>query len=107
MKITGCETIAVTVDFEGVMSGTHVVLRLRTDEGLEGIAYVSRISRTSMRPMMLSIAAIADSLSGEAPPRIEAVHARLFKAPLGAPVSGLELRAASAIDVACWDLKGK
>jgi len=107
MKITGCETIAVTVNFEGAMSGTHVVLRLQTDQGLEGIAYVSRINPANMRPMMLAIEALVESLRGEDPTRVEAIYARLFRAPLGAPVSGLELRAASAIDVACWDLKGK
>src|SRR5690606_27155680 len=37
----------------------------------------------------------------------EALHARLYTGTLGAPVSGLELRAASAIDVAAWDIRGK
>jgi L-alanine-DL-glutamate epimerase-like enolase superfamily enzyme len=107
MKIQSCETIAVQVDFEGVMQGTHIVLRLRTDEGIEGISYVSRVGPANMKPLKLLIEAMADSLKGRDPTNIELIYARLFKGMLGAPVSGLDLRAASAIDVACWDIKGK
>ncbi len=107
MKIEGCTTIAVGVNFEGVMPGTHIVLRLRTDEGIEGISYVSRVGPANMRPLKLLIEALVESLNGQDPTRTEAIHARLFRGLLGAPVSGLELRAASAIDVACWDIKGK
>ncbi len=107
MKIQSCETIAVAVNFEGVMPATHIVLRLRTDEGVEGISYVSRIGPANREPLRLLIEAMAESLAGQDPANIEAIHARLFKGTLGAPVSGLELRAASAIDVACWDIKGK
>jgi len=107
MRIASCETIAVAVDFEGVMKGTHVVLRLRTDDGAEGIAYVSRIAAHTARPMCLLIEGLVERLKGEDPIRTEAIYAKLFGSMLGAPISGLELRAASAIDVACWDLKGK
>ena len=58
MKISGCETIAVRVDFEGMMTGTHIVLRLRTDQGLEGISYVSRLGPGTVRPMCLLIDAM-------------------------------------------------
>ena len=107
MRIEGCETVAVAVDFEGAMKGTHVVLRLRTDDGLEGISYVSRITPHTARPMCLLIEGLVERLKGEDPTRTEAIYAKVFGRMLGAPVSGLELRAASAIDVACWDLKGK
>ncbi|MBT2188232.1 mandelate racemase/muconate lactonizing enzyme family protein [Sphingobium nicotianae] len=107
MKITGCETHAVTVNFEGMMSGTHVVLRLRTDQGIEGIAYVSRVGPRNIRAMALVMEAMVESIHGLDPSNAEEIYRKLFGAALGAPVSGLELRAASAIDVACWDLKGK
>lgn len=108
MKITGCETIAVRVNFEGVMPGTHIVLRLRTDEGLEGVSYVSRVNAQNMLPLKLLIESMVESLEGEDPTKTEAIYGRLYKGGFeGAPVSGLELRAASAIDVAAWDLKGK
>jgi L-alanine-DL-glutamate epimerase-like enolase superfamily enzyme len=107
MKITGCETHAVTVNFEGMMSGTHVVLRLQTDQGIEGVAYVSRVGPRNIRAMALVMEAMVESIAGLDPANIEDIHRKLYGAALGAPVSGLELRAASAIDVACWDLKGK
>ena len=107
MRIENCETIAVTVNFEDVMSGTHVVLRLRTDDGAEGISYVSRISPQTAPAMRLLIENLVGRLKGEDPTRTEAIYHTLFRGALGAPLSGMELRAASAIDVACWDLKGK
>jgi L-alanine-DL-glutamate epimerase-like enolase superfamily enzyme len=108
MKIQGCETVAVRVNFEGVMPGTHIVLRLHTDEGLEGISYVSRVNAQNMKPLKLLIEAMVEGLSGQEATDTELIYDRLFKASFGgAPVSGLELRAASAIDVAAWDIKGK
>lgn len=107
MKFTGCETHAVTVNFEGAMSGTHVVLRLKTDQGIEGVAYVSRVGPRNIRAMALVIEAMVESLAGLDPSNTEEIYRKVFGPSLGAPVSGLELRAASAIDVACWDLKGK
>ena len=107
MKIQSCQTIAVAVNFEGVLPATHVVLRLRTDQGLEGISYVSRLTPATAAPMRLMIEALVERVMGEDPTRTEKLYARLFKGALGAPVSGMELRAASAIDVAAWDIAGK
>jgi L-alanine-DL-glutamate epimerase-like enolase superfamily enzyme len=108
MKIQSCETIALRVNFEGVMPGTHIVLRLRTDEGLEGVSYVSRVNPQNMKPLKLLIEAMVEGLAGQDPTDTETIYDRLFRTGFGgAPVSGLELRAASAIDVAAWDIKGK
>ena len=108
MKIRSHETIAVRVNFEGVMPGTHIVLRLRTDDGLEGISYISRVNAQNAGPLRQLIAGMVESLGDQDPTNTEQVYAKLFRTDYGGyPVSGLELRAASAIDVACWDLKGK
>jgi L-alanine-DL-glutamate epimerase-like enolase superfamily enzyme len=108
MKIQGCETIAVRVNFEGVMPGTHIVLRLWTDEGVEGISYISRVNAQNLKPLKLLIEAMVEALHGEDATDTDAIYARLYRSGSGgAPVSGLELRAASAIDVAAWDLRGK
>jgi L-alanine-DL-glutamate epimerase-like enolase superfamily enzyme len=108
MKIEGCETTAIRVNFEGVMPGTHIVLRLRTDEGIEGISYISRVNAQNAKPLQQLIAGMVESLGDLDPTNTEQVYAKLFRTDYGGyPVSGLELRAASAIDVACWDLKGK
>jgi L-alanine-DL-glutamate epimerase-like enolase superfamily enzyme len=107
MKIVGCTTHAVQVNFEDAMTGTHVVLRLLTDEGIVGIAYVSRITSATARPMTLLIEGLVDSLLTRDPRATAAIHHTLYLDRLGVAVSGLELRAASAIDVACWDIAGK
>jgi L-alanine-DL-glutamate epimerase-like enolase superfamily enzyme len=108
MKIQGCETVAVRVNFEGVMPGTHIVLRLRTDEGVEGVSYVSRLNAQNLKPLKLLIESMVEGLTGQEATDTDAIYAKLYKAGFGgAPVSGLELRAASAIDVAAWDIKGK
>lgn len=106
MKITGCKVIGATVNFEGVMSGTHIVLRLMTDQGIEGIGYISRVNPRTLKPLILLIEAMVESVIGQEAD-IELIHDRLTRPNLGAPVGGLELRAASAIDVALWDIKGK
>src|SRR3569833_3576879 len=107
MKIQSAQTVAVCVNFEGVMPGTHIVLRLRTDSGFEGISYVSRVNARNQQPLKLLIDAMVASVIGMDATDTDALYAHLYKPMLGAPVSGLELRAASAIDVAAWDIKGK
>jgi L-alanine-DL-glutamate epimerase-like enolase superfamily enzyme len=107
MKILNSKIIAVRVDFEGVMPGFHIALRLQTDDAIEGISYVSRVTDATARPLAQLIASMVASVAGADPLAVEALHARLCKGQLGAPLSGLELRAASAIDVALWDIRGK
>jgi L-alanine-DL-glutamate epimerase-like enolase superfamily enzyme len=102
MKITGHEAFAVRVTYEETVRGTHVVLRLRTDEGVEGISYVSRIAADSLKLVVAMIENRVSQIVGEDPMNTEALYRRLF-----ANAAGLELRAASAIDVALWDIKGK
>jgi L-alanine-DL-glutamate epimerase-like enolase superfamily enzyme len=102
MKISGHETYVVRVTYEETVRGTHVVLRLRTDEGIEGISYVSRIPVENLRLVTQMIDNRVEQLKGEDPLNTEAIYQRLFR-----NVAGLELRAASAIDVALWDIKGK
>src|SRR5262245_22851438 len=107
MKIQSGETQAVSVNFEGVMPGTHIVLRLRSDTGIEGVSYVSRVNARNQQPLKLLIDAMVASVIGMDATDTDALYTHLYKPMLGAPVSGLELRAASAIDVAAWDIKGK
>ena len=107
MKIQSCETVVASVNFEGVMPGTHIVLRLRTDTGIEGLSYVSRVNSRNSKPLKWLIETMVESAIGMDATDTELLYAHLYKPLLGAPLSGLELRAASAIDVAAWDIKGK
>jgi L-alanine-DL-glutamate epimerase-like enolase superfamily enzyme len=107
MKIRSCNTVVVQVEFEGAMRGTHIVLRLGTEEGPEGISYVSRVNPRNMKPLRLLIESLATGLIGRDATDIADICAQLYRPAMGAPLSGLELRAASAVEVAAWDLKGK
>ena len=89
------------------MPGMHVVLRLQTDEGVEGVSYVSRVNSRNVNALTLLIEAMVEATIGMDATDTQSLYAHLYKPVLGAPVSGLELRAASAIEVAAWDIKGK
>ena len=106
MRISGGTVMAVGVNFEGVMPATHVVLRLSTDAGIEGVAYLSRVNPLTMKPLVALLENLVASLVGE-PAEVEPIHHKLYRPVLGVYPSGLQLRAASAIDVALWDIRGK
>src|SRR5260370_15408975 len=84
-----------------------VILRLRTDSGIEGIGvtlYGGKMSG-SLRTAVEELAALT---VGEDPLRIEKVSAKLRggTGASGGP-GGIFTLALSAIDVALWDMKGK
>jgi L-alanine-DL-glutamate epimerase-like enolase superfamily enzyme len=107
MNIASYVVQPVRVTYDETVSGTHVVLRLRTDDGIEGISFVSRLGGGTIRPLSLLIASAAEQVLGQDPLNAEALYARLYRAGVGAPLSGLEARAASALDAAAWDIRGK
>jgi L-alanine-DL-glutamate epimerase-like enolase superfamily enzyme len=105
MKISGYQTQALRVTFEESVTGMHVLLRLRTDDGIEGISYVSRIGAQTMKPLVMILEGYCEQVMGADPMQTEAVYAQLHRSV--GTVAGLEARAASAIDAALWDIKGK
>jgi L-talarate/galactarate dehydratase len=107
MKIASYAVQPVRVTYDETVSGTHVLLRLRTDEGIEGISFVSRLGGGTVRPLTLLIAGAAEQVLGQDPLNGEALYARVYRAGVGGLLSGLEARAASAIDAAAWDIRGK
>jgi galactonate dehydratase len=98
MKITCIETLSAR-EFENV-----VWVRIHTDAGIVGLgetfygagAVASHIHDT-----------LAARLLGRDPLRIEAIHKTLVDLPMAQSSTGAEYRAASAIDIALWDLWGK
>ncbi|HEY3061838.1 MAG TPA: mandelate racemase/muconate lactonizing enzyme family protein [Chloroflexota bacterium] len=107
MKIVSYDVQPVRVTYEDSVTGTHVVLRLRTDDGIEGVSFVSRIGSSTIEPLAMLIRGAAHQVVGENPMNGEALYARVFRAVFGGLPSGLEARAASAIDAAAWDIRGK
>jgi L-alanine-DL-glutamate epimerase-like enolase superfamily enzyme len=118
MKIASYEAITLHVPEDDPLANMPeeagrkrpmVAIRLRTDQGIEGIGvtlYGGRATR-SLRAMVEDLAAIT---VGEDPMRIEAIVAKLrggdISAGTGGP-GGIFTLALSAIDVALWDIKGK
>jgi L-talarate/galactarate dehydratase len=83
-----------------------VMLRLRTDDGIEGIA-VTFYAEALTRALAEAVRTFGDLIVGEDPMRPEAILKKLFAAAGGCGPAGLFTLAQSAIDMAVWDIKGK
>jgi len=98
VKITAIETLR-TVEF-----GNVIWVRVHTDAGYVGLgetfygagAVCSHIHDT-----------LAGRLLGRDPLHIEALHREMLNLPMAQSSTGVEYRAASAIDIALWDIFGK
>ncbi|HTI01746.1 MAG TPA: mandelate racemase/muconate lactonizing enzyme family protein [Acidisoma sp.] len=98
MKITAVETL-YTHEFENVLW-----VRIHTDTGLVGLGetfYVASAVSAHIHDTL------ASRLLGRDPLRIEAINRDLVDLPLAQASTGAEYRAASAIDIALYDLWGK
>jgi L-alanine-DL-glutamate epimerase-like enolase superfamily enzyme len=83
-----------------------VALELGTDQGLVGIGLT--FFGGALTPALASAVDVLARLAiGEDPARVEAIAAKLRRAAAGAGPGGIFTLALSAVDMACWDLKGK
>jgi galactonate dehydratase len=96
VKITRVDTLRLD-EFPSLV---HVLLH--TDEGLVGLGETFFFADA----VEAHVHTLAGYLVGEDPSRIEA-HARVVRGYVGTAGSGAEMRAASAIDIALWDLCGQ
>jgi L-alanine-DL-glutamate epimerase-like enolase superfamily enzyme len=108
MRVTTYETYVARVPYEeGRMPAPQVILRLLTDEGLDGIAYVTPLVRWAIEPIRAASAALADQVIGRDPMAVESTSAELL-GPLTRPqFDGLRRSSAGLVDIALWDLKAK
>jgi len=115
MKIASFETHAVDLTAApepirgtpGEAIATFVTLTLRTDDGLEGIGYAGFTPPVMLRALKEAVDGLAGLIVGLDPHETDAIQAKLlFDGAYGSP-AGLVTRAASAIDVALWDIRGK
>jgi galactonate dehydratase len=97
MRIARIDTVR-TDEFPSLV---HVVVH--TDEGLTGLGETFFFA-DAVEAHVHEV--VADYLLGQDPVRIER-HASALRGYVGAAGSGAETRAASAIDIALWDLRGK
>jgi L-alanine-DL-glutamate epimerase-like enolase superfamily enzyme len=121
MKITGFEVYILRAPDTGrphwvsnfiVPRANEILVRMRTDEGLEGIGIA-----TSYTPIEAAVAAfrsgIADLVLGMDPLAPEQVYQKLFALTWSRLASEKKwareaiIRISSAVDIACWDLVGK
>jgi L-alanine-DL-glutamate epimerase-like enolase superfamily enzyme len=104
VRITGCQTAVVRVGHDESINGVHIVLRLQTDAGLEGISYITRLHEAA--PAMLSVVRLyVERIVGMDALAPESITDRFLMR--GRPLPWFEARAASAVDVALWDIRGK
>lgn len=115
MKITQARVATVEVPDDDLIAGPaerlpmvrHIAtLRLRTDQGIEGIGIAFAYAGLSK-----GLASVLEELAaltvGQDPTRIELLTTRLHAHASTLNGSGIFLSALSAIDSALWDLKGK
>jgi L-alanine-DL-glutamate epimerase-like enolase superfamily enzyme len=83
-----------------------VTLELGTDQGLTGIG-LTFFGGALTPALKAAVDGLAGLLVGDDPTQTEAIAAKARRAAGGSGPGGLFTLALSAIDIACWDLKGK
>ena len=83
-----------------------VTLELGTDQGLTGIG-LTFFGGALTPALKAAVDGLAGLLIGDDPMQTEAIAAKARRAAGGSGPGGLFTLALSAIDIACWDLKGK
>jgi L-alanine-DL-glutamate epimerase-like enolase superfamily enzyme len=98
MKITALETIQLP-HLDNILW-----LHIHTDEGLIGLGETFRGADAVATYLHKDVAPL---LLGRNPLEIDAISKTLIEAYVGFRSSGVEMRAASAVDIALWDLFGR
>src|SRR5689334_4629509 len=83
-----------------------VTLELGTDQGLVGIG-LTFFGGALTPALKAAVDAFAHLIIGEDPSQVEAIVAKLRRAAGSSGPGGIYTLALSALDMACWDLKGK
>jgi L-alanine-DL-glutamate epimerase-like enolase superfamily enzyme len=107
LKVVDYKTCVAEVPYETNRTGTHVILQLRTDDGLEGLGFVTPLVAWTIKPLRLAVEVLAESIIGCDPMAAESINASLIKRVSRPQFDGLTRSAAGVIDIALWDLKAK
>ena len=116
MKISSYEVTALNIPEDDPLANMPeevgrkrpvVILRLRTDDGLEGLG-VTFYGGAMTGSLKVAVEELAELTIGEDPLRIEHIVSKLrMAAGDSCGPGGIFTLALSAIDVALWDIKGK
>ena len=115
MKIDSFQTLAASPaaafdaerDGPGKQVANFVTLRLRTDDGIEGVGYGGFVPLAMLKTLEEAIDALVELAIGDDPMMVEAIAAKLLAAGGAGAPAGMVTRAVAAVDVALWDIKGK
>jgi mandelate racemase len=85
----------------------NVLVEIRTNEGLSGVAYVAGFTPQKAAATVAMIADLAEVLHGQDATQLGALWDRMWTASTLSGHTGIAMFALSAIDMALWDLQGK
>ncbi|MCB1364485.1 MAG: mandelate racemase/muconate lactonizing enzyme family protein [Rhodobacteraceae bacterium] len=113
MKITEIEAIPLFIPLAPMnppapladSSAHHTVIRIRTDEGIEGVGEAFRFAPMTMTSIIDEV--LAPMLIGQDPLAIERLWERMYRETFRFGRAGLVLHAISGLEVALWDILGK
>jgi L-alanine-DL-glutamate epimerase-like enolase superfamily enzyme len=110
MKITRVEVICTVIPqnfgrLEGQMP--VVVARVMTDAGIDGVGHTFSITREFQRSLTAMVRELGELIVGEDPRRVEHLFSRMIYPSNFVGPGGLLNIAATALDIALWDILGK
>jgi L-alanine-DL-glutamate epimerase-like enolase superfamily enzyme len=107
MKVVGHDTWVVRIPYEEHRAAIHIVLQLNTDEGAQGVSYLTPLVPWTVAPIRAAIDALMEKVHGANPMTVESINADLLARAVRPQFDGLARSAVSLIDIALWDLKSK
>ena len=115
MKITDVRTVRVNIPFEKPLctsihefrSAGCVLVFIDTDEGITGESYVFSLNLKRLEVFNAMIQSYKTEVMGEDPHYTERIWQKIWQGINFFGHKGVTLFGLSAIDVACWDIKGK
>lgn len=116
MRVTRIDTFAVAVPHERpirlssrrrVEALLHVLVRVHTDVGIEGVGFAFRLTMQDIGPLLRTTEMAARAIMGIDPTRPETARESLQQHMTLDGSDELASMPASALDIALWDITGK
>lgn len=115
MKITDVRTVRVNIPFaKPLRTSIHsfesagcVLVFMDTDEGIMGESYVFSLNIPRLKVFEAMIQSYKSNVLGENPHYAEKIWQKIWQGINFFGHKGVTLFGLSAIDVACWDIKGR